>query len=781
MLNQDGTLKEKKWNEMASSSVLPGCSMSGSSYVCADCGAEDPQWASLNKGVLICSECCYVHRNLGRHISYIRSLKKGVWDSTQLELMYVLYSNGSNNIWEHSLVDPQSSSKTKRKPTPQDPVLPIKENFIKAKYAKMAFTLRPSKEDEPLNQDDLNQQLWSCVRTSHVETTLRLLALGADPNYVDPDKQNAPLHIAAKSGQALQVELLWIYGADIGQINAGDLSPAEVAKLENHTALALRLKELEFEVTTRLTMYLCGRKPDIGRDQYFLIPELIGQNDSLHLKKLRNQLQTAPAHYLERMVQDIYDEVDRRETGAAWSATLQSLHSIHFGNDQCIAVFLPPNPELSATRNQLRQKLAKCDVREFATLIIDVLTEIKRRFYGLPLNEQWDNTEATKSGINRSICDSGAAFGSNLRTANALSRDYDDVAEVPPAKERTSDNMRKLSNRRDTNSSISGEFLQDNAGFSLDDYLEVKDRLLETEHKLSVIQQANAQILRMISRLQSNVDRLNSDSVEIQTEVRKLQASNFQALIRRQPSPAGALSPSVPPVGESLKTRSGSASQLCVGKSAIEPLHLDSHDSSYRTGRRHMSLTSPSTPTGYSAPPLTTDGTDVLQVANGITQPSEQISSSGIESSEQYERITNCDSGRGMEDKNASIGRSGPQFFQHSNPTYPDQLIARTEQLTSAIKALLIDAKYGRLNDHAPEHAHTIAVLVSRMVDLIPDKGRTQTLSLCLQRISDAVVILSAKCNAPTLNVDETCKAAFSVGHCAKQLLVSVYNKLPLK
>lgn len=32
---------------------------------CADCGALDPQWAVVNRGVMICSECCYVHRNLG--------------------------------------------------------------------------------------------------------------------------------------------------------------------------------------------------------------------------------------------------------------------------------------------------------------------------------------------------------------------------------------------------------------------------------------------------------------------------------------------------------------------------------------------------------------------------------------------------------------------------------------------------------------------------------------------------------------------------------------------
>ena len=42
--------------------------------VCADCGSPEPDWASLNLGVLLCIECSGIHRKKGVHVSKVTQL-----------------------------------------------------------------------------------------------------------------------------------------------------------------------------------------------------------------------------------------------------------------------------------------------------------------------------------------------------------------------------------------------------------------------------------------------------------------------------------------------------------------------------------------------------------------------------------------------------------------------------------------------------------------------------------------------------------------------------------
>ena len=48
--------------------------------------SADPQWVSINRGVLICNECCSVHRSLGRYVSHVRSIRAPNWPPVQREV-----------------------------------------------------------------------------------------------------------------------------------------------------------------------------------------------------------------------------------------------------------------------------------------------------------------------------------------------------------------------------------------------------------------------------------------------------------------------------------------------------------------------------------------------------------------------------------------------------------------------------------------------------------------------------------------------------------------------
>ncbi|XP_029778753.1 ARF GTPase-activating protein GIT2 isoform X6 [Suricata suricatta] len=363
-----------------------------SSEVCADCSGPDPSWASVNRGTFICDECCGVHRSLGRHVSQVRHLKHAPWPPTLLQMVETLYNNGANSIWEHSLLDPASVMSGRRKANPQDKVHPNKAEFIRAKYQMLAFVHRlPCRDDDSVTAKDLSKQLHSSVRTGNLETCLRLLSLGAQANFFHPEKGNTPLHVASKAGQILQAELLAVYGADPGTQDSSGKTPVDYARQGGHHELAERLVEIQYELTDRLAFYLCGRKPDHKNGQHFIIPQMADSLDLSELAKAaKKKLQSLSNHLFEELAMDVYDEVDRRETDAVWLATQN--HST-LVTETTVVPFLPVNPEYSSTRNQGRQKLARFNAHEFATLVIDILSDAKRRQQGSPLSGSKDNVE----------------------------------------------------------------------------------------------------------------------------------------------------------------------------------------------------------------------------------------------------------------------------------------------------------------------------------------------------------------------------------------------------
>uniref|UniRef100_A0A674AQC1 ArfGAP with GTPase domain, ankyrin repeat and PH domain 1 n=1 Tax=Salmo trutta TaxID=8032 RepID=A0A674AQC1_SALTR len=173
---------------------------------CVDCEAQNPDWASLNLGALICIECSGIHRNLGTHLSRVRSLDLDEWPLELLKVMTSIGNELANDVWE-------GNAQGRLKPSVYVSLREERERWIRAKYEQRLFLASLSGVDL-----SLGQQLLRATAEEDLRCVILLLAHGSreqvNETCGEGDGRTA-LHLACRKGNVVITQLLIWYGVDL--------------------------------------------------------------------------------------------------------------------------------------------------------------------------------------------------------------------------------------------------------------------------------------------------------------------------------------------------------------------------------------------------------------------------------------------------------------------------------------------------------------------------------------------------------------------------------------
>lgn len=206
--------------------------------VCCDCGGKDPEWLSTNYGILICLECCGIHRQLGVHISRTQSLVIDELGTSQLLLARVVGNDCFNEVFEGKIFDDDSEVKAdgSRKLKPTSP-MNERESYIFAKYDKKKFVINTNSSEEEILSD-----LKQAIQSRDFQTLLQTHGEGTDLMSVMPDMENCEtgLHLAImlEDGYSLYIVDFIIQNSvitSLGNKSRDGNTPLHLCAIENKT------------------------------------------------------------------------------------------------------------------------------------------------------------------------------------------------------------------------------------------------------------------------------------------------------------------------------------------------------------------------------------------------------------------------------------------------------------------------------------------------------------------------------------------------------------------
>ncbi|XP_040909832.1 stromal membrane-associated protein 2 isoform X2 [Toxotes jaculatrix] len=110
---------------------------------CADCESKGPRWASWNLGIFICIRCAGIHRNLGVHISKVKSVNLDQWTQEQVQCVQEMGNAKAKRLYEAFL--PECFQ---RPETDQSAEIFIRDKYDKKKYMDKVIDIQMLRKEK---------------------------------------------------------------------------------------------------------------------------------------------------------------------------------------------------------------------------------------------------------------------------------------------------------------------------------------------------------------------------------------------------------------------------------------------------------------------------------------------------------------------------------------------------------------------------------------------------------------------------------------------------------